>query len=177
MTLSSTRERHASGFIPPQITYIWCSYSSNEYNYKCLFWDITQVYYLLFLLNKKSESLSFFVYMYVILSITAVDAYKNTIWSVDNLLLIREETYWVSNEPVHEISNNLVCATSKGSDQPAHTRSLIRAFASRLGILWLLSYWLKHHLEFLSLMEEAQTRLSLHLSKCQIVGNLMPRLK
>ena len=36
-----------------------------------------------------------------------------------------------SFEPVHEISNNVVCATSKGSDQPAHTRSLIRAFASR----------------------------------------------
>ena len=34
----------------------------------------------------------------------------------------------------------------------------------------------EHHLEFLSLKEEAQTRLSLHLSKCQIVGNLMPRL-
>ena len=46
------------------------------------------------------------------------------------------------NEPVHEISNNAVCATSKASDQPAHTRSLIRAFASRLSILWLLSYWL-----------------------------------
>ena len=37
--------------------------------------------------------------------------------------------------PVHEISNNLVCATSKASDQPAHMRSLIRAFASRLSIL------------------------------------------
>ena len=34
----------------------------------------------------------------------------------------------------------------------------------------------EHHLEFLSLKEEAQTCLSLHLSKCQIVGNLMPRL-
>ena len=33
-------------------------------------------------------------------------------------------------EPVREISNNVVCATSKGSDQPAHTRSLIEAFAS-----------------------------------------------
>ena len=32
-------------------------------------------------------------------------------------------------------SNNVVCATSKGSNQPAHTRSLIRAFASRLNIL------------------------------------------
>ena len=38
-------------------------------------------------------------------------------------------------EPRHEISNNVVCATSKGSDQPAHTRSLIRAFASHLNIL------------------------------------------
>ena len=39
------------------------------------------------------------------------------------------------NEPVHEISNNVVCATSKASDQPAHTRSQIRAFASCLSIL------------------------------------------
>ena len=40
-------------------------------------------------------------------------------------------------EPRHKISNNVVCATSKGSDQPAHTRSLIRAFTSRLDSLWL----------------------------------------
>ena len=39
------------------------------------------------------------------------------------------------HEPVHEISNNVVCATSKASNQPAHTRSLIRAYASRLSIL------------------------------------------
>ena len=38
-------------------------------------------------------------------------------------------------EPVREISNNMVCATSKASDHPAHTRSLIRAFASRFSIL------------------------------------------
>ena len=38
-------------------------------------------------------------------------------------------------------SKNVVCATSKGSDKPAHTRSLIRAFASRLNIIWLSSYW------------------------------------
>ena len=45
-------------------------------------------------------------------------------------------------EPWHEISNNVVCATSKGSDQPAHTRRLIRAFTCRSNILWVLSYWL-----------------------------------
>ena len=38
-------------------------------------------------------------------------------------------------ETRHEVSNSVVCAASKGSDQPAHTRSLIRAFASRLNIL------------------------------------------
>ena len=43
--------------------------------------------------------------------------------------------YVIIYEPVHEISNNLVCATSKASDQPAHMRSLIRAFACRLSIL------------------------------------------
>ena len=40
-----------------------------------------------------------------------------------------------SNEPVHEISNNVVCATSKASDQPAHRCSLIRVFASCMSIL------------------------------------------
>ena len=39
-----------------------------------------------------------------------------------------------SYEPVHEISN-VVYATSKASDQPAHTRSLIIAFVSRLSSL------------------------------------------
>ena len=38
-------------------------------------------------------------------------------------------------EPPHEISNIVVCATSKASDQPALTRNLIRAFASRWNIL------------------------------------------
>ena len=49
--------------------------------------------------------------------------------------LNRENTKILPYEPVHEISNNVVCATSKDSDQPAHMRSLIRAFASRLSIL------------------------------------------
>ena len=39
------------------------------------------------------------------------------------------------HESQHEVSNNVVCATSKASDQPAHMLSLIRAFASRLNIL------------------------------------------
>ena len=46
------------------------------------------------------------------------------------------------HELQHEIKNNVVYVTSKGSDQPAHTRSLIRAFASRLNILGVLSNWL-----------------------------------
>ena len=38
-------------------------------------------------------------------------------------------------EPQHEISNNVVCATSKASDQPTLAHRLIRVFASRLNIL------------------------------------------
>ena len=38
-------------------------------------------------------------------------------------------------EPEHDISNKVVYVTSKASDQPALTRSLVRAFASRLSIL------------------------------------------
>ena len=52
--------------------------------------------------------------------------------------------------PGHEISNNVVCATSKASDQPAHMRSLIRAFASHLNILSV-KLLPEHDFEFLSL--------------------------
>ena len=73
-----------------------------------------------------------------------------TIWNVFHVLLSHRwaiVTFWATCivclfEPWHEISNNVVCATSKASDQPAHMRSLIRAFTSRLNILWVLSYWL-----------------------------------
>ena len=34
----------------------------------------------------------------------------------------------------------------------------------------------EHHLEFLSFKEAAAARPSLHMSKCHIVGNLMPLL-
>ena len=50
-------------------------------------------------------------------------------------------------EPRHEISNNVVCEASRVSDQPAHTCSLIRAFACRLNIQLLT----EHYLEFQSL--------------------------
>ena len=43
-------------------------------------------------------------------------------------------------EPVYEISNNVVCVTSKASDLPVHMHSLIRAFASRLNTIGVLSY-------------------------------------
>ena len=57
--------------------------------------------------------------------------------STDQIPIIRSvlESIISLNEPLREISNNVVCATSRASDQPAHTRSLVRAFASRLNIL------------------------------------------
>ena len=80
-------------------------------------------------------------------------------------------------EPVHEVSNNVVCVTSKASDQPAHTRSQTRDFAHRLNILWVLSYWrtsfgdakLKRRLHMLVWVYTCQNVKSLK--------NLMPQLK
>ena len=52
-------------------------------------------------------------------------------------------------EPQHEISNNVVCATSKASDQPAHSRSLSRARAIRYSMSFKLLAEI--HSEFLRL--------------------------
>ena len=61
---------------------------------------------------------------------TIETTYENPHRSVDFLMssqvFIQSRTF----EPWHDISKNVVCATSKASDQPAHTRSLTRAFAS-----------------------------------------------
>ena len=53
-------------------------------------------------------------------------------------------------EPVHEFSNNVVCVTSKASDQPAHTRRLIRAFAPLMYTM-IVKLLTEDHLKFLSL--------------------------
>ena len=55
--------------------------------------------------------------------------------SVCSVLRLTTATTLKLSEAGHEISNNVVCANSKASDQLAHTRSLIRAFASCLNIL------------------------------------------
>ena len=55
--------------------------------------------------------------------------------AVCHAVLLYSVDWTKTYEPVHEIFNKLVCATSKASDQPAHMRSLIRDFASRLSIL------------------------------------------
>ena len=52
---------------------------------------------------------------------------------------------------MHEISNNVVGATSKASDQPAHTRSLIRAFARRLNFLMTFKLLIEDNLKSMSL--------------------------
>ena len=56
-------------------------------------------------------------------------------------------------------------STSKGSDQPAHTHSLMKVFTSRLNIIWVLGYW----------PISIRSR-SLYLSKYHIVKNHMSRL-
>ena len=54
---------------------------------------------------------------------------------IQHLKLSSLQCFKILHEPVHEIANNVLCATSKASDQTAHTRRLIRAFASCLSTL------------------------------------------
>ena len=75
--------------------------------------------------------------------------------------------------PWHEISNNVVCATSKGSDQPA-TRSLIKAFASYLNMN--VNLLKDHHSEFLSLKWGCTCSSESSLIKIPHFGNHMSRL-
>ena len=65
-------------------------------------------------------------------------------------LEVGKESPFFSNEPQHEISNNVVCATSKASDQPAHTQS-DQSLCLSLGYSMSVKLLTKHHLEFLSL--------------------------
>ena len=44
------------------------------------------------------------------------------------------------NEPPHDKTNKMACASSKDSDQPGHLHSLIRVFAVRMKKAWVLSY-------------------------------------
>ena len=55
-----------------------------------------------------------------------------------------------SNEPQHEISNNVVCAPSKASDQPAHTQS-DQSLCFSLEYTMSVKLLIEHHLEVLSL--------------------------
>ena len=69
---------------------------------------------------------------------------------------------------------NVVCATSRASDQHAHMRSLIRAFASHLKYSLTLKLLTEHHLEFLNL-EGGCAGLS-KFTLVHIVGNNVSRL-
>ena len=59
--------------------------------------------------------------------------------------------FCIIRETGHEISNNVVCATSKASEQPAHTHSLIRTFASHLKDSMTVKLLSEQHLVFLIL--------------------------
>ena len=70
--------------------------------------------------------------------------FMTRIVSLDQLQLTRrgnpERDIYINNICMAQLkhmrfSNNIACATSKGSDQPWHTRRLIRAFVSRLNNL------------------------------------------
>ena len=44
---------------------------------------------------------------------------------INSMIQSSDVNFCLSYGPVHKTSNNLVCANSKASDQPTHTRSLM----------------------------------------------------
>ena len=66
-----------------------------------------------------------------------------------NFTLVKLKT--IKFEPVHEISNNVVCVTSKASDQPAHMRGLIRTITGYFEYFMTVKLLIEHHLQFQSL--------------------------
>ena len=109
-------------------------------------------------------------------SVVSLEVYKKKYVNYD-----RHLKQISSFEPRHEISNNVVCATSKGSDQPAHMQS------DQSICLWLdcsLSAKLltEHHLEFLSLkgdfIDSSESTLvkMLHFWKSHVFANLCTNL-
>ena len=66
-----------------------------------------------------------------------------SIWKIGRYPIKVSEVLWVVEivEPQHEISNNVVCATSKGSDQPAHTCSIRADWSEPLLVAWIFYDW------------------------------------
>ena len=69
---------------------------------------------------------------------------------------------WIQqNDPAHDKTYNKACAISADSDQPAHPRSLIRAFAERMRLLQPLGYPKRDKREPLPYWMDIQADLSL----------------
>ena len=64
------------------------------------------------------------------------------------------------NEPEHDNSYKMTCASSEDSDQPVHSPSLIRVFAVRKKIAWALGYHLSAQQTLCSVWADAQSDLS-----------------
>ena len=82
-------------------------------------------------ISKISQHSLFKHFYNIIKTMFSLKSFPFRIWPIYSFIHILLKTI----KPVHEISNNVVCATSKVADQPAHTRSLIRAFTSRFRII------------------------------------------
>ena len=68
-------------------------------------------------------------------------SYRFFIRKCNFVLIYSRNAFFVPiNGPKYEISNNVVCGSTKGLDQSAHLCSLIRAFASRLKTIHRLAF-------------------------------------
>ena len=66
---------------------------------------------------EESDTLSFVLMAYTILYINDKQ-FKCSVFTFVQYIYTKKPHMIMTYEPVHEISNNVVCATSKASDQP-----------------------------------------------------------
>ena len=83
----------------------------------------------------------------------------------------------MTNEPVHEISNNVVRATSKVSESASAYAQSDQSPCKSLEYSMSVKRLTEHHLEFLSLTGGYIGWSEFTLVKCQVVGNYMSKLK
>ena len=91
---------------------------------------IFQIYLFLFI---------FYLHVLFSLILTLVYAFMLANW-------VLEAGWAFINEPMYEISNNVVFATSKASDQPAHTQS-DQSLCKSLEFFMIVKRLTGHHLE------------------------------
>ena len=95
---------------------------------------------------------------------------------IENVLVEWRKHHWLHIWAATWQNQKFEYAPSEDSDQPGHSPSLIRVFAVRMKIPWVLRYALSAQRRLWSDWADAQADMSLRWAHSHFVGFVMPRL-